>query len=63
MNMTKKNSESSTEKKENRNFLENRFRKTWKKGYSKEMIADFLGIDAEMIAEIMNDGVIKASQK
>ena len=27
------------------------------------MIADFLGIDAEMIAEIMNDGVIKASQK
>ena len=63
MNMTKKNSESSTEKKENRNFSENRFRKTWKKGDSKEMIADFLGIDAEMIAEIMNDGLIKASQK
>ena len=44
-------------------LLREQVQKNLEKGYSKEMIADFLGIDAEMIAEIMNDGVIKASQK
>ena len=44
-------------------LLREQVQKNLEKGYSKEMIADFLGIDAEMIAEIMNDGLIKASQK
>ena len=44
-------------------LLREQVQKNLEKGYSKEMIADFLGIDEEMIAEIMNDGLIKASQK
>ena len=44
-------------------LLREQVQKNLEKGYSKEMIADFPGIDAEMIAEIMNDGLIKASQK
>ena len=44
-------------------LLREQVQKNLEKGYSKEMIADFLGIDTEMIAEIMNDGLIKASQK
>lgn len=44
-------------------LLREQVQKNLEKGYSKEMIADFLGIDAEMIEEIMNDGLIKASQK
>lgn len=44
-------------------LLREQVQKNLEKGYSKEMIADFLGIDAEMIAEIMNDGLIKVSQK
>ena len=44
-------------------LLREQVQKNLEKGYAKEMIADFLGSDAEMIAEIMNDGLIKASQK
>ena len=44
-------------------LLREQVQKNLEKGYSKEMIADFLGIDAEMIEKIMNDVLIKASQK
>ena len=43
--------------------LEDAVEQTIRECMEEDVIADFLGIDAEMIAEIMNDGLIKASQK
>ena len=43
--------------------LEDAVEQTIRECMEEDVIADFLGIDAEMIEEIMNDGLIKASQK
>ena len=43
--------------------LEDAVEQTIRECMEEDVMADFLGIDAEMIAEIMNDGLIKASQK
>lgn len=43
--------------------IEDAVEQTIRECMEEDVMADFLGIDAEMIAEIMNDGVIKASQK
>ena len=43
--------------------LEDAVEQTIRGCMEEDVMADFLGIDAEMIEEIMNDGLIKASQK
>ena len=43
--------------------LEDAVEQTIRECMEEDVMADFLGIDAEMIEEIMNDGLIKASQK
>lgn len=43
--------------------LEDAVEQTIRECMEEDVIADFLGIDAEMIEKIMNDGLIKASQK
>ena len=43
--------------------LEDAVEQTIREYMEEDVMADFLGIDAEMIEKIMNDGLIKASQK
>lgn len=43
--------------------LEDAVEQTIRECMEEDVMADFLGIDAEMIEKIMNDGLIKASQK
>ena len=43
--------------------LEDAVEQTIRECMEEDVMADFLGSDAEMIEKIMNDGLIKASQK